>query len=683
MGVLKEGVHMSWADVRACSRYIRDHGAKQFMHTWRRTADDGRKDEFLYGDEVEYALVRVDHGKREVRLQLRAAEVLEELRGGEVAAARSGCGSAAWHVEYGAWMVESTPAGPYVGNARSLLQVEESMRLRRARLLAALRPDEIAPTMVTFPLLGVGDDFYRPRVAATRGPTSVPDHCICKHPRFLAMTGSLRQRRGHLEEISARVFPDAHTSETSVEMDAMAYGFGCCCLQVTLQASDAEESRHLYDQLAPLAPIMLALTSATPILRGRLVDSDARWATISAAVDDRRPEEMGAPGEGARADPRMAGGGVRRMSKSRYDSISTYISRPANASASRTRRLNNVACEVDEATFAALQVEGLEEPVARHVAHLLARDPLIAFHGAVEEVDDSNSMEHYESLNTTNWQTMRWKPPPASSEGGPHIGWRTEFRSMEVQLTDFENAAFTAFVVLLSRAILAFRLDFLAPLSKVDENMARAQRVDAVNTQKFWFRSDVEPSGEPDDHCDEMTMSDIVGGKGAFLGLVPLCYAYLEHIGCDAESFRRIDAYLILIKRRARGELLTPASWMRRVVQEHPEYKRDSVVTQGIAYDLLRACDEIGRGQQACPCLLGGVEVEPIVAEGAFGTQLRTEPQDPAGLLRRFSKRVSSDDSLDSFDSTDASCTSGGKDGMSPVLGLPLDRKQVTTEGDV
>ena len=25
----------------------------------------------------------------------------------------------------------------------------------------------------------------------------------------------------------------------------------------------------------------------------------------------------------------------------------------------------------------------------------------------------------------------------------PRIGWRTEFRSMEIQLTDFENAAFT------------------------------------------------------------------------------------------------------------------------------------------------------------------------------------------------------------------------------------------------
>ena len=33
------------------------------------------------------------------------------------------------------------------------------MRLRRARLLAMLRPNEVAPTVSAFPLLGVGRDF--------------------------------------------------------------------------------------------------------------------------------------------------------------------------------------------------------------------------------------------------------------------------------------------------------------------------------------------------------------------------------------------------------------------------------------------------------------------------------------------------------------------------------------------
>ena len=38
---------------------------------------------------------------------------------------------------------------------------------------------------------------------------------------------------------------------------------------------------------------------------------------------------------------------------------------------------------------------------------------------------------------------------------------------MEVQITDFENAAFAVFVVLLSRAILHFNLNLYIPISKV------------------------------------------------------------------------------------------------------------------------------------------------------------------------------------------------------------------------
>jgi hypothetical protein len=40
---------------------------------------------------------------------------------------------------------------------------------------------------------------------------------------------------------------------------------------------------------------------------------------------------------------------------------------------------------------------------------------------------------------------------------------------MEVQITDFENAAFAVFVVLLSRAILSFNLNFYIPISKVTQ----------------------------------------------------------------------------------------------------------------------------------------------------------------------------------------------------------------------
>lgn len=67
--------------------------------------------------------------------------------------------------------------------------------------------------------------------------------------------------------------------------------------------------------------------------------------------------------------------------------------------------------------------------------------------GELVDQDDETSSDHFENIQSTNWQNVRFKPPP------PHnaMGWRVEFRTLEVQLTDFENAAFTVFVALLSR----------------------------------------------------------------------------------------------------------------------------------------------------------------------------------------------------------------------------------------
>jgi len=110
----------------------------------------------------------------------------------------------------------------------------------------------------------------------------------------------------------------------------------------------------MYDQLGVLAPIMMALTAASPIFRGRLADTDARWDVIAASVDDRTDEERGVGGGGGggggeRRDERMAGGGVRRLSKSRYDSISTFIYACQGVAAqANLDKYNDIECEVDE-----------------------------------------------------------------------------------------------------------------------------------------------------------------------------------------------------------------------------------------------------------------------------------------------------------------------------------------------
>ena len=87
--------------------------------------------------------------------------------------------------------------------------------------------------------------------------------------------------------------------------------------------------------------------------------------------------------------------------------------------------------------------------LSRHFAHLWIRDPMTLWKDGVE-LDDATQSDHFENLQSTNWQTLRFKPPPPNSP----IGWRVEFRPMEIQFTEFENAAYSIFIVLVTRVLL-------------------------------------------------------------------------------------------------------------------------------------------------------------------------------------------------------------------------------------
>lgn len=151
-----------------------------------------------------------------------------------------------------------------------------------------------------------------------------------------------------------------------------------------------------------------------------------------------------------------------RIAKSRYDSIDSYISNDPNFKP----EYNDIPLVYDEDIYKKLSDNGIDNLLARHIAHLFIRDPLVVFHELLN-VDDNESTDHFENLQSTNWQTMRFKPPPSKTSP---IGWRVEFRSMEIQLTDFENAAFAVFVVLVTRAVLSFGTNFYIPISKVRQD---------------------------------------------------------------------------------------------------------------------------------------------------------------------------------------------------------------------
>jgi glutamate--cysteine ligase catalytic subunit len=53
---------------------------------------------------------------------------------------------------------------------------------------------------------------------------------------------------------------------------------------------------------------------------------------------------------------------------------------------------------------------------------------------------------------------------------------------MDIQMTDFENAAFIVLLGMINNVINHFDLDFIMPISKIDENMERAHYRDAILT---------------------------------------------------------------------------------------------------------------------------------------------------------------------------------------------------------
>lgn len=171
-----------------------------------------------------------------------------------------------------------------------------------------------------------------------------------------------------------------------------------------------------------------------------------------------------------------------------------------------------------------------------------------------------------QNIKSTNWASLRFKPPPPGST----LGWRTEFRTIDVQLTDFENAAFAIFLVLVVRAFVALSsapspegeelVGLYVPISKVDENMKRAEGRDACRKAKFWWRKNryarsPSTSGPVEDEYEEASMDEIINGDQAKgkPGLMGLVRNYLDEEGVDEGTKQGLEPYLDLISGRASG----------------------------------------------------------------------------------------------------------------------------------
>jgi len=338
MGLLALGTPLEWPEAKKAASQVREWGIEQLLAIWNQ-AKGKENDSLLWGDEIEYLVVNFDDADRKVKLSLRQADILRALaedekllkQGGGVPDINDGVVNSGkraakcaptFHPEFGRFMLEATPGKPWGIKLTDLLEVEDDMKWRRIIAKEHMEANEFPVTLTTFPRLGqkntLSQDF--PPSGDKLRSQFLPDEIANPHIRFPTLAANIRARRGKKVEINVPVFKDEKTpepfndptvdydlhqwpedddvrngaaKEDHIYMDAMAFGMGSCCLQITFQAKNIEEGRKMYDQLSPLGPIMLALTAATPIYKGFLAETDVRWNQISRAVDDRTDEELG------------------------------------------------------------------------------------------------------------------------------------------------------------------------------------------------------------------------------------------------------------------------------------------------------------------------------------------------------------------------------------------------------
>lgn len=460
----------------------------------------------------------------------------------------------------------------------------------------------------------------------------LPDEVINRHARFPTLTANIRERRGEKVFINIPMYKDINTPDHDttvyernwfipedlesihasrpghIYLDAMGFGMGCSCLQMTYQAPNIERARFLYDSLVNFAPIMLSLSAAAPAFKGWLVDQDVRWNVIAGSVDCRTPFERGMDPVLPKYNPDGKGGitdqakhSLQSIPKSRYSVVDLYL---GGHNKFFNRLYNDTYVPINDKVLKRLlenNIAPLDYDLAKHFAHLSIRDSISIFEESIIQ-DRETSTNHFENIQSTNWQTLRFKPPTQKSTPNNKnaLGWRVEFRPLEVQLTEFENAAHSIFMYLIVESIL-MSYDKLNPylsMSKVWENMDIAYRRDSLLNDKFhWkMRFDTDDGKTNLFTIDEIFHNKINGIFEVFINPVLKEKKWIQHSWQELKQSKTHDRfyyYLKLISDRASGKLPTTAHFFRDFIISHQDYKQDSRVTKLINYDLILLSERI------------------------------------------------------------------------------------------
>jgi glutamate--cysteine ligase catalytic subunit len=606
---------LPFSQTRALAKYIKEHGIIQFLLLYKKFKEFNNE-ELHWGDEIELHLLHIDPVTKLLKLQLNNDYIFKAIKSEDFDL----------QPEYGAWMLETVPSKPYDFDGDPNVPFQ-NFKARREKINSLCKKGDVLYQGTVFPLLKVGDFFVpkRRRRSVERArrieeekvspPKKVRSHSKSRfrqellnpHPRYSTLCENIKNRRGEKVCILMPLYQDEKTSMEKtkeepypgfIHMNETLFGTGNTSMQITFGTKNIEQARYLADQLAVFSTIILPLSAASAIFKGKLADVDVRWTSLSQGVDCR----TGAERDSNNPD---------YIPKTRWSTISCYISDRPECK----EEYNDIEFPFDEEMMKFAEDKALElnveidKSLIRQLGFLFLQDPLIVFGDRIF-VDDSKETNHFENIQSTNWNNVRFKPPPNFES---NIGWRVELRTMETQLTADECTAYSMFSFFIAHMLMKKGYNFYIPISKLDENMERAQKRDAILTEKFWFRKSVEKDS-PDEWL-ELTIDEILHGKpGTFVGLFNLLFDFcMEEYGVDIQEEwkkkkegRTIEInkitenmkYFEILSKRAKGEMPTIARWIRNFVLNHPKYQKDSIVTPEITADLINAMTAISDGKK-------------------------------------------------------------------------------------
>ena len=570
MGQLVKGSTLSLANTKKVTKQLQYAAINQLIRTFKRYQKLQRPiDQLRWGYEIEHFVLSKDYEPLPV-----ADSLLPRLNS-------SGTGS--WNPEYAAFMVESVPHDPFLllppPHSESLgTEVQAAMSRQREKLSQLLKDEydnALSLTIGALPSVGAVELSTRcPHSLSSRFPTN----WINEHPRFATLTRNIVERRGNKAvEISIPIYRDEHTTLSAVEMDAMGFGMGCCCLQTTTELPNFDEACRIFDELVVIGPIALALTASSPVFRGLLSEQDCRWNVLNKAVDDRTEEEL-----------------QDSSTTSRFSPASLYLSE-SNV------KLNDLDVVFDRQCMHTLQTNSIPGQFSKHYSNIFGREPIIAYDGQ-DYNEPGDNAEWIDALQSTCWHSVRMKFPTET------MSWRVEFRTMEVQPSSFENSAFSIFIEGIILALLECGKksaihSFVIPISQVNSNYDVAVKKDAVIDGQFVWRTLPRNTGTVSGQLNGIKncCCACLGAETAVESEIKAC-SIDEIVNQDLLPFIRQWApkfykqnveYFDAVGERASGQRFTPAKRIRQIVLEHPDYKKDSIVPSSIMPSIVEEISKV------------------------------------------------------------------------------------------